>query len=83
MYIQYSSSYHKACTIRISDKFEILRSTNKLSILDTYVSNINIIYRAQLYTYYIHVNPFCAQHVFTTWNVIICAYPLHIVKLFS
>ena len=37
-----------------------------------------------LFTYYIyvHVYLFCAKHVATTWNGIICAYILDIINLF-
>ena len=47
-YILYNTAAFTNNYIRISDKCEILRSTNKLQIQDTYVSNISIIYRMQL-----------------------------------
>jgi len=72
----------------MSDKFEILLTTNELRIQDTYVSIISVIYKTlyikrnyTLITYYKY--PFFVQRVFTTRIVIICTYPLDIVNLFS
>ena len=57
-YILYNTAAFTNNYIRISNKIKILRSTNKLQIQDTCVSNRSILYRTQLYTYYIHECPF-------------------------
>jgi len=44
---------------------------------------ISALYIAHNYTQTTYMYPFCAQHVFTTRDVIIFAYPLDIVNLFS